>query len=825
MLFRKMLRELKSNFGSFFSVFVLAVIAMMMFIMMEGHVVSQNAARSKYHYACNLSDIWMYGEGFSGEDLETVRNLDFVKQAQLRMQVTASAPEQDGAQVDLFLMKENEVNTPYLIEGENFNPDDTDGVWIANAFAEKRDLHVGDAFTIEYNGVTFTKTIRGLVESVEYEYRQADGDADMFLENITMAYMSYDAFPIREYMTHLIKQEKITAADIRKHADTYQTVLDKLDEYGMNVDDLSQDMLLTLVEKMSDEKLVKMMPYTQMIIRTTDGKALVHESAIAEAINHKYSAMIDRKSVPGLARLDSELEQHQTFSYTFMIIFVGIAILVIATSMKRMVDRQRTEIGTMNALGMKKRKILFHYLSFSLFISLLGVIVGILLGVFWACPWLIGLFEAYYIVPGLHSIFHPIYLIVGVAIVAACVLADFLSCKKLLKIRPAEALRPAPPKQGKRCLFEHLPFWDKLSFQAQYNLRDVSRSKLRAFMSIVGTAVGMLLMLYGVGCNELVPQMEDLMFEKSTVSEYQVKLSADASKTEVDAMQQELGGELVMVDQIEVSKVKNPTTDEKKKQTITVLEGKGLYNILDVNNKITSVKPGTVSVSRKLSETMDIRVGDTIYWHLYSKNTWYEAKVGAIYRSSETQGIAFLREDYEKTGASYTPTLLMTDNKAAESKKTLAYVSGVNSKSEMKAAYEKGMEVMSIMIFAMIIFSAVLVVTVLYNSGSLSFNERIKEFATLKVLGMQSAKIRGMLSRQNFWLSIIGILLGAPLGNLTLNAMINSNGENYDYMLKVPAMDYILSGIFVLIISVLVSFLFAKRIKKLDMIEVLKGVE
>ena len=95
----------------------------------------------------------------------------------------------------------------------------------------------------------------------------------------------------------------------------------------------------------------------------------------------------------------------------------------------------------------------------------------------------------------------------------------------------------------------------------------------------------------------------------------------------------------------------------------------------------------------------------------------------------------------------------------------------------------------------------------------------------MKVRGMQSAKIRGMLSRQNFWLSIIGILLGAPLGNLTLNAMINSNGENYDYMLKVPAMDYILSGIFVLIISVLVSFLFAKRIKKLDMIEVLKGVE
>ena len=794
MLFRKMLREFKANFGPFFSVFLLAAIAMMLFITMEGHVVSQNVARGKYHDACNLSDIWMYGEGFTSDDLKAVRNLDFVEQAQLRMQVTASAPKQDGAQVDLFLMKENEVNTPYLIEGEDFNPDDTDGVWIANAFAKKRDLHVGDAFTIEYNGVTFTKTIRGLVESVEYEFRQADGDADTYLENITMAYMSYDAFPVRGYVTHLIKQEKITAADIKKHADTYQAVLDKLDEYGMSVDDLSQDMLLTMVEKMSDEKLTKMMPYTQMVIKTTDGKALAHEDEIADAIDHRYSAMIDRKSVPGLARLDSELDQHQTFSYSFMIIFVGIAILVIATSMKRMVDKQRTEIGTMNALGMKKGKILFHYLSFSLFISLFGVIAGILL-------------------------------VVGVAIVAACVLADFLSCKKLLKIRPAEALRPAPPKQGKRCLFEKLPFWNKLSFQAQYNLRDVSRSKLRAFMSIIGTAVGMLLMLYGVGCNELVPQMEDMMFGKSTISEYQVKLSADASLSEVNAMQEELGGELVMIDQIEVSKVQNPTTDEKKKQTITVIEGKGLYNILDLDNHITSIKPGTVSVSRKLSEIMKIHVGDTIYWHLYSKNTWYEAKVGAIYRNSDTQGIAFLKEDFEKTGAAYTPTLLMTDNKDAESKKTLSYVSGVNSQTEMKEAYEKGMEVMSIMIFAMILFSAVMVVTVLYNSGSLSFNERIKEFATLKVLGMQSAKIRGMLSGQNFWLSLIGIVLGAPLGNLTLNAMINSNGENYDYMLKVPAMDYILSGIFVLIISVLVSFLFAKRIKKLDMIEVLKGVE
>lgn len=764
MLIRKMFREFKSNFGAFFSVFLLAAIAMMLFITFEGHVLSQGIAREDYHKECSLSDIWMYGEGFTADDLKAVRALDFVEKAQLRIGATGSAPDYDGAQVDFYIEEENLVNTPYLIEGEPYDATDTTGVWLANAFAVRRDIRIGDDFTIEYHGLKVTKKVKGLIESAEYEFRQADGDADMYLENIAIAYLAYD------------------------------------------------------------EELLHGIPYTQMIVRTTDGKGLVHEKEIADSINNNYAAMIGRDSVPGLARLDSELEQHQTFSYAFVIIFVGIAVLVIATSMKRMVEKQRTQIGTLNALGMKRGKVLFHYMGFSLFVSLFGVIVGTLIGVFYTCPLMMGMFAEWYIVPGLHSVFHPVYIAIGVFIVGICVLSDFLSCRKVLKVKPAEALRPAPPKQGKSCLFERLPFWGRLSFSSQYNLRDLSRAKLRAFMSLIGTAVGMLLMVYGVGCNELVSSIEELNFGRVAVSEYQVKLSEEADPSQVDALSRELDGELVMISQIEVSKVRNPVSDQKKKQTITVVEGKGLYNILDVHNQVMDLVPGTVAVSHKLSETMDIHIGDTIYWHLYSRNTWYEATVGAIYRNSDTQGIAYLREDYEKTGAAYIPTMLMT-NADARDKASLDYVTGVSRKQEMKEAYEKSMEVISMMVVLMVVFSVILIVTVLYNSGSLSFNERIKEFATLKVLGFSSTKIRNLISIQNLWLSLIGILIGAPFGNLTLNAMMNSNGENFDYALKLMWQDYLIAGLFVLIVSVLVSFLFSKRIKKLDMIEVLKGVE
>lgn len=782
MLFRKMLRDYKANFGAFFSVFLLAALAMALFCTFEGHVLSQKVARENYHKECNLSDVWMYGEGFSDDELDTVRNLDFVKDAQLRMSVTGSAPDCDGSQVDIYLERENLVDTPYYISGEPFDPTDTDGIWLANAFARLRNIKVGDDFTIEYNGITFTREVKGLVESAEYEFREADGDADVYLENIAIVYMSYDAFPIHDYINHM-------------------------------------------VDKISDEKLAKIMPYTQMIIVTTDGGGLAHEEALAESIDRDYSAIVDRKSIPGLARLDSELEQHQSFSYLFVIIFVGIAILVIATSMGRMVEQQRTQIGTMNALGLKRHKIMLHYISFSLVVSVVGVVLGLLVGTLWGSPAVIGMFANWYIVPGLHSVFHPMYLIIAAGIVAVCVLASYISCRKLLRIKPAEALRPAAPKKGKKCIFERLPFWKKLSFTSQYNLRDISRAKLRSFMCVIGTAVGMLLMIYAVGCNELLGSMIEINFNRVTVGEYQIKFSEDAKTETVDDMAEELDGEVVMMNQVEVAKEKNAPSDKKKKETVTVLEGKNLYNILDLNNQVKKLTPGTIGISRKLAADLDVKEGDTIYWHLYTKNTWYEAKVGTIYRSLESQGIAYLREDYEKTGAEYTPSFLMTDDKAAKDKADLDYVTGVNSKSEMQAAYESSMEIMNMMVGMMAVFSILMIVVVLYNSGVLSFHERVKEFATLKVLGLRSSKIRRILSMQNLWLSIIGIIIGAPLGNVSLNAMINTNGENFDYNLMLAPVDYVIAGIFVMIISMLVSFMFSKRIRKLDMVETLKGVE
>ena len=831
MLRKKMWRELRQNFGQFFSIFLLAALAMAIYVSFEGHVLSENKARETFHDEANLSDLWVYSEGFTDEQLETIRSLSFVDSANLRTSFTGSAPDFDDAQVDIYLEREDVVNHPVLMEGEAFDPTDTEGVWLTETFANLRGIQVGDDFTISCKGMTFTKKVKGLVESAEYEYRQADGDADVYLENIAFVYMGYDAFPTKAYAKHLVEIGKISfdslVEDMEESDDVEgeSGISSAFLRLGRSLpDELGSDILSAYFANVSDEDMRELMPYTTMVIKTIDGGGLDHEDQIAKALDYDYSAIIDRDSIAGLARLDSEISQHQAFSFIFMLLFIGIAVLVIATSMKRMVEKQRVQIGTLNAMGMKRGKIMRHYVSFSLIVSFFGSIVGMLVGQYFGMPYMLSIFSQMYIVPGRKNEWSILYLFLILVITGICAAAAYFSCLAILKIQPAEALRPAPPKQGKNCIFEKLPFWGKLSFSAQYNLRDISRGKLRSFMAVVGCAVGMCLMVYGTACNGLLDDMLETSYEKSMPAAYQMKLNEDATAEVIDQVAEETDAELIMNDAVEVSLDAKAASADKKKGIITVLDGEGLYNLLDVNNEIANIPEGTIGVSRKFAEAFDVEVGDTICWHLYDKNDWYESKVGMIYRSSETQGIAMGRDLYESYGLSFEPTLLASDTDLS-SYENESYVTSITTKEETIEAFKKSMEIVDVLIYFMIVVSAMLIVVVLYNSGSLSFNERVKELATLKVIGFQSSQIRKMMSEQNLWLSIVGILLGAPFGKSTFTAMMNSNGENFDYLFNIRPSAYIEAAIFVMAVSVLVGFMFSKRIKKLNMVEVLKGVE
>lgn len=413
MLFRKMLREIKSNLGQFISILILSFLATFIYAGFESNVVGSGMAVENFHKKTNIADAWVYSEGFTKDNLTEVKKLDCVEQAQLRTELRGTTVEYGGAQADIYLMDESVILKPYLYEGEEdktdrlkesdsveFDGADKDGVWLNWSFANEWDISVGDTIKLEYNGVRFERVVRGLIMEPEYEYTKAEKDSDINFKTLAYVYMGYDAFPIREYAKHQVTSGKLDVEELKDSEvfkDKIAEIENKLAEYGMTLDDIDSDMIMEKLDSMSDDELTRMIPYTTMLVRFTEGAKnsakdkikeensrisvpMFYESEISDAVDENYAVMIDKDSVIGIKRIADELNQHDSFSYAFALIFLIVAILVISTTMSRLVERQRTQIGTMNAIGMKRWKIAIHYMSYSFFVSLIGSVAGLVMG-------------------------------------------------------------------------------------------------------------------------------------------------------------------------------------------------------------------------------------------------------------------------------------------------------------------------------------------------------------------------------------------------------------------------------------------------------------
>ena len=764
MLKRKMLRDLKNNFAQFFSIFILSAVALWCYTGFQANVLGGTEAREAFDEKSNFSDGWLYGADMNDSKAEKLASVSGIRDVQQRIEMLGKADEKyNSAELYCYFQNDQKVTRPYTIKGADYDPSDTEGVWLFFKFADAWKLNVGDRFTAHVMGQDIENEIKGLITTPEYEFACASTDADTDFHNIGMAYMSLNALP----------------------------------------EDLRQ--------------------FNELVF-TCEGDPLKLESDISKALNGEYAYLADRKSIDGYNRLTDELAQHDSFSYIFSGVFVAIAVLVITTTMKRMVAQQRTQIGTLNALGMNNRRIMTHYLSFSVLLSALGCAVGIVLGIVTFGRMMVNMFSEFYTVPDWKAGYDFKSIILSAGIVAVCAGAAFLSCRQILRIHPSEALRPAAAKTAKPCIFERLPFWNKLGFNARYNLRDISRSKLRAVMGCAGSMLGMLIMSLGMGAYDTVDYVKKWYFEDIQNYEQQVIFKDSCTLSEAEELEALIDGELIGGDMISVAASDHPTSDEIVSCKLTVTEGKGLFRVSDRELDVTPLKEGTVALTMKQADKLGLKKGDTVYWKSSSGNEWNKNNIGFISRHPSVIGISMLRSDYEKQGFEFKPTMLVSKNDCSKAK-SYDCVSAVHNMADLRAAFDKSMEVMDLLVYFMIFFAALLIVVVLYNSGNLSFNEREKEFATLKVIGFKSAAIRRLISTQNLWLSIIGVFLGMPFGRMALQAMMDSNGDNIDWPCYVSPLAYIISAAFVMGVSILVGFMFSRRIKRIDMVGVLKGIE
>lgn len=765
MLIKKMFRDMKKNWFPFVSILILSYLALFLYTGMSCSNIGIRQLRSEYHKETNLADIWIYGMDMTDDICGKIDAISDVDDSQLRMKLTAESTE--GYQIDLYAEKENNITVPYNMDGADFDAGAQQGIWLNSRYAKAHDINVGDMFTIKWNGIEISQEIKGFIMSPEYEYYKAPEDVEPDFSHMGYAYMSYDS----------------------------------------------------LKEILGDT----MPSYNQIVVTIGNANASEVENDITAAIDDNYSQIFDHSNFNGLTAFDSELSQHDMFAYAFPIIFILIAILTIITTMGRIINNQRTQIGTMKALGIKRHKIIIHYIMFSLVVSAVGCIVGVITGPIVMGPVFNDFMPESYSMPKWGYSYSIKFYIVALAIVVICAFASYINCRKLINLNTVEILYARAPKDAKNCLFEKLPFWKRFKFATKYNLRDMARAKIRSIIVVIGIGCGTILILCALGCNDTMDGMKSWMFDDLMKYDSSIRISTLTPKEEYTKIAEDEDGELLMSSSVEV---RSDNGKETAKTGLTVPQSDKLYTITDTNKKVCGLKDDEIYITENFAKEHGIKTGDELEIRTSGENEWKKVKVTGLIKNPNNQGIVMLESTLEKNGIDFVPTTIITSKSVDENKyENSDYVISVSSKSDMVKSWESNIEIFDVIIMIFVSFSFVLVFIVLQNAATLSFNERRKEFATLKVMGVKHTDLKKILRAQNLWLTIVGILAGMPFAIYVLRLMFETNGGDVDYVAEITPLTYIISAIITYIVSLAINTILSRKVRKIDMVESMKATE
>lgn len=814
MLKQKMLQDMKQNKWQFISVMIMAFLGVFIFTGIGGEWAGVDSYRKGYYEQTNLADGWIWGENFSNDDLSKIKNIDGVTDAEKRCYAEVTGQDEHNPTVYLYGLEKNSICKPFVVDGEDFNPDAENKVWLDKQFADAKGLKVGDTYTFVFENVPFSLEIAGLIYSSEYQYYSNENDLWPDYNNIGFAYCSYKALPIKDYIINYIKDSDKSVEEL---VDEFAQESAEIKKNADFIRRFSKESIISMLEKADANEFAQMTPFTQIIFTSSVDAAGLSDK-IDEALKDNYAVYTTRAETEGVMMLDSEMSQHKMMSAVFPVAFLLIAILAIVTSMNRLVNNQRTQIGTLKALGFSKAKIVLHYVNYGFWISLIGSVSGCIAGPL-TLPYLFyNSMSSYYTLPEWKAGFDVSFVIVAAATVLACTLTTFLTVIGLLGDTPAAALRPKAPKNFKLTKIEKSVLWSKTNFNFRWSRRSFIRGKARTIMGIVGTVSCMALLVCAFSMYDCMDDMEHWMYSEIQVQQTRMILDSSVSVENAEAVAEEIDGELIMTSPIEIK-----ANGMKKTQTVTVADGSGCFYITDSDRNQIAPDDDTVALSLKAANALGLKEGDEFEWHLYTSDKWVKSKVTVIARTPMNQGLTITRNTLENLGYGFSPIYADTLQNLPDYQNE--YVKNVLTADDMHNFWSNYMETMNMMVAILILFALILAVVVLYNLGQLTFTEKERENATLKVIGFSTGRILKLNLIQNLIFSVIGVVFGVPCGLGLTYAMIHSAGDEFDMMVKISAPSFFICAGITIGVSLLVSLLFRKSIKKLDMVTSLKGVE
>ena len=709
-----------------------------------------------YYDETNMADGWIYSPYLNDLFLYQVDVLGATTQMERQLVVDSVADFENEPEITLHFVENNTISKFYLLEGKPLDINDSDGVWLDKSFAEANGLNVGDRISFESNGYIIDKEIKGLGYSPEYVYHSSPDSIIPDYSKIGFAYMSYKAFP----------------------EDT--------------------------------------VPYNVLNVKF-DGSPDTYSKLLDYRLNGYYSTYVKQSDHPSVYQFSEEITKHKMMANIFPIVFIIVAMLILLTTMTRVIAHQRTQIGTLKANGFKNITLTIHYISYGFWLVLSGSILGLILGpmilpkIFY--PTMIKSYKLPFWDTSGNMTF--IYLIVVMAIFSLGV--SYHAISSISNEKPSDAIKPKVPKASTSGVIERLNIWKKLSFNFRWNYRDAKRNKLRSIMTIIGVMGCSALLIGAFGLYDGLNDVKE--WEYGQINHYESKLIIDngASTSQVDAAASAVNGDKVMDASIELE-----SNETKKLGTLQVLNDTDLITPTDNDKNRIEIGNDEVSISQKMADTLNVGIGDTVKWHIMGSDKWVKTKIDKIHACPISQGLIMSPDKLNELDLNYTPTNIITSEHV---NKTYDGIKTTTTLDHIEKDWNEISQTLWLYIYILSFFACVLAVIVLYNLGLMSFTEIEREIATLKVLGFKSRFLRKLLLTQNLIFTGIGFVLGVPLGIYILFLIWNSSGTSFYVILSLTITNILLSAVITFSLSILVNLMFSNKIKKLDMVESLKASE
>ena len=770
MIWRNFFRDLRRTASRLISVSIITMIAVVVYTGLSGIIYNVDRIMDAYESTQNVADYWITGVGLDMADCRALEGLDGVTGVQPRVVLDAEERHDSDITLSLYGVPEDQsINTSYVTEGRL--PESNQEIFLSDQFAEARGLAVGDWYEITLTGLGIHLRLQvcGVGKNPECLYPINATTPSPDLSRYGFAYVKEEVLS-GVMGSHIYNQICITTAD-----------------------DVSAAQIRAEVDDVLGSKVVNVL------------------------------ALEDNQQAYSLMEGKNNLVPILTF---FPTLFFLCAVLMMVSTMNRLIESARSDIGTFKALGYSDRTILFYYLLHALLVVIVGFPPGALLGKYISAliVWTIATgcdlppttivhdFDAWGQALGLTAL--------------CCIGSAWLVARSLLKESPAQCMRPKAPKSGGSLMLEHIrPLWRRLGFNQKYILRNTFRNKVRMLTCVVGIAFCMALVFMAFAIKDSMDTYSDALAQNQNSYDVMADLNTSVTESQYSRLISSpgvTGAELEMTTTCWLySESQRATT------TLTVSEDVVSLHLYDPYAQAPLALPedGLV-LEKQLADDLGLQEGDTVTLRFTGESGYVTLTVAEVNRC--VSGAYVSRSIWRSLGRAYTPTAayLTADDIVMLETQLDGYdfVDGWQSRETVTAAVVEKMENTSMVVYILIVFGGGLACIVIYNLGIMSFFEQIRSLATLMVLGFYEGEIKYLQLSENLIFAAVGILLGIPLG-IGLDRFLILSITAMPLEVVITARAIALSCGVTMLFALAVNVVIGRKMREIDMLGALKSVE